>query len=191
MSQPYVVALGGTTRENSSTEKALRVALEGAASLGARTLLIGGKDLDFVSYAPENPYRCDASQRLVTELRKADGIILGSPGYHGGVSGLVKNAIDYTEDMSSDDAPYFHGKVIGCVATGAGWQGAMTTLAALRNIVHALRGWPTPFGAAINTAEPVFDADGACLSKQTDSQLRLVGTQVMDFLYRPTFDPSI
>src|SRR5204863_6434613 len=34
-----------------------------------------------------------------------------------------------------------HGRPVGSVATGAGWQGAVNTLTALRNIVHALRGW--------------------------------------------------
>jgi hypothetical protein len=30
------------------------------------------------------------------------------------------------------------------VVTAAGEQAAVTTLAALRSVVHALRGWPTP-----------------------------------------------
>ena len=63
---------------------------------------------------------------------RADGILLGSPGYHGGVSGLVKNALDYTEDMRGDERPYFDGRPVGAVATGAGWQGAVTTLTAMR-----------------------------------------------------------
>ena len=37
--------------------------------------------------------------------------------------------------------------------------GAINTLSALRDIVHALRGWPTPLGAAINSAESVFDEE--------------------------------
>lgn len=28
----------------------------------------------------------------------------------------------------------------------------------MRSIVHALRGWPTPFGIGINSRESVFDA---------------------------------
>jgi len=51
---------------------------------------------------------------------------------------------------------------VGCIATAAGWLGAVNTLGALRDIVHALRGWPTPLGAAINSAENVFDEEGTC-----------------------------
>ena len=176
--QPYVVALGGTLRPGSSTEKALTVALQGAAAAGARTYLIAGPELEMPLYAPDRPERTERAQHLIGELRKAHGVIIGSPGYHGAISGLVKNALDYTEDMRSDAAPYLHARPVGAVATGAGWQGAVNTLTALRSIVHALRGWNTPMGVAINTAEPVFDADGRCLDAKIDEMLRLMGREV-------------
>jgi multimeric flavodoxin WrbA len=40
-------------------------------------------------------------------LRRAHGIIVASPGYHGSMSGLVKNALDYAEDMRDDDDALF------------------------------------------------------------------------------------
>ncbi len=111
----------------------------------------------------------------------ADGIILGSPGYHGSISGLVKNALDYAEDLRSDARPYFSGRAVGCIATAAGWPGAVNTLSALREIVHALRGWPTPLGAAINSAENVFDEDGGCLVPRVAQTLELMADEVMSF----------
>src|SRR5262249_54895891 len=153
-SKPYVVGIGGTTRANSSTEKALKVALAAAERCGAETKLLGAQALDLPMYAPEKPDRTPAAKTFVAEVRRADAIILGSPGYHGGISGLVKNAIDYVEDLSRDPSPYLQGRSVGLIATGAGWQGAVVTLAALRSVVHALRGWPTPLGIPINTLEP-------------------------------------
>jgi FMN reductase len=176
-----IVGLGGTTRAGSSTEKALRVALAAAQAAGAETRLFTGADIDLPMYAPERPERTQAARDLVAALRSADGIILGSPGYHGSVSGLVKNALDYTEDMSKDVSPYFDGRAVGCLATGSGWQGANTTLNALRSVVHALRGWPTPLGVAINTREATFDADGACLSSEVEAQLHMMTMQVLNF----------
>jgi FMN reductase len=178
---PYVVALGGTLRAGSSTEKALSVVLAAAAALGAETLLLGGADLDLPLYLPDRTDRSPAARRLVAELRRADGIVLGSPGYHGGISGLVKNALDFAEDLRSDPSPYFEGRAVGCVATANGWQAAMTTLTALRHVVHALRGWPTPLGVPINTLEPAFDSDGNCLSPRLQEQLGTVAGQVVGF----------
>lgn len=170
----------------SSTEQALRIALEGAAALGAETVLLGAADIDVTMYRPEATGHVHDAKvaRLVDELRRADGVIVASPGYHGGISGLVKNALDYAEELRGDARPYFDGRPVGCIALGAGWQATTTTLLALRSVVHALRGWPTPFGAAVNTSETTFSPGEPCASPQVDVQLRLVGQQVMQFLTR-------
>ncbi len=176
----FVVALGGTTSANSSTERALRIALAGAAAAGAETLLIAGPELELPIYAWDRKDRTPAAVHLISALRRADGIIIGSPGYHGSISGLIKNALDYAEDMSGDDWPYFHGRPVGAIATGAGWQGAVMTLTALRSIVHALRGWNTPLGVAINTAQTKFDTEGGCDEEKVDAMLRQMGQEVAD-----------
>ncbi len=64
---------------------------------------------------------------------------------------------------------------------GCGMAGAVTTLEALRAIVHALRGWPTPFGATLNTSAPIFDAAGACNDQKILDALSVVGRQVVEF----------
>jgi FMN reductase len=180
MRRPYIVGLGGTTRVGSSTEKALSLVLKAVASQGADTLLLCGADLDLPAYAPDAAVTAKAS-RITIELSRADGIILGTPGYHGGISGLVKNALDYTEQLREDKRPYLEGRPVGCLVTAAGEQGAVTTLGALRSVVHALRGWPTPLGVTVITSEPVFDAAGNCLSPRIEKQLRILSQQVLDF----------
>ena len=77
---------------------------------GARIKLISGPLLQLPLYQPENPERSEGARLLVAELALADGIIIGSPGYHGSISGLVKNALDYAEDLRTDARPYFSGR---------------------------------------------------------------------------------
>jgi FMN reductase len=178
MKKPYIVALGGTTRSGSSTQKALTLCLREVASLGGETHLVSGVDLDLPPYTPGAKLAVGA-QNIVAELRRADGVIVGTPGYHGGISGLVKNALDYVEELRSDARPYLEGRAVGCVVTAAGEQGAVSTLLALRSVVHALRGWPTPLGAAIVTVGETFDASGECLSEKVDVQLRTLSQQVL------------
>ncbi|HEY5833882.1 NADPH-dependent FMN reductase [Streptomyces sp.] len=179
---PVVVGIGGTTRPGSTTDRALRLTLAAAEQAGARTLFFGG---DFLArlpmYQAGDPVRTDESVQLVEAVRGCAGLVVASPGYHGGVSGLVKNALDYIEELRGDDRPYLDQRSVGCVVTAHGWQACGTTLGALRSIVHALRAWPTPLGATINTSEPVFDASGACLDVKAASQLALVGRQVVQF----------
>ena len=123
----------------------------------------------------------EAARRLVAALRRCDGLVIASPGYHGSISGLLKNALDYVEDMRADAAPYLDGRVVGCIAVAYGPQAMGTTLIAMRTIVHALRAWPTPMAAALNGAAKLFDADGRCTDISAEAQLRTVAQQVVDF----------
>ncbi len=181
--KPVIVGIGGTTRANSSTEKALRFALGVCEKDGAETILFDGPTLQALPhYAPERPDRCDEARDLVKACRRADGFIVATPGYHGTISGMVKNALDYTEDLRDDPEPYFTGRPVGCIATGAGWQGTVSAMEALRSVVHALRGWPTPLGAAINTSQPVFSPDGDPTDERVQFQLTTVAQEVMQFV---------
>jgi FMN reductase len=182
MTSPYIVAVGGTLRPGSSTEKAMQYVLDAVQRAGARTRLISGPALQLPMYQPENAERSAAARDLVAQLALADGIILGSPGYHGSISGLIKNALDYAEDLRADVRPYFSGRAVGCIATAGGWPGAVNTLSALRDVVHALRGWPTPLGATINSSERVFDEDGTCLVPRVAQMLDVIAAEVMGFV---------
>ena len=148
----FVVGLGGTTRPGSSSERALRGALDACAALGAETALFSAADLEFPIYAPGVTAADERVARYLDAIRRADGIVVCSPGYHGGVSGLVKNAIDWVEELRTDARPYFDGRPVGLIVVADGWQATATTLTSLRSIVHALRGWPTPLGVTVNAA---------------------------------------
>jgi FMN reductase len=176
---PLIVGIGGTPRKGSTTDLALRASLESAEFAGARTQFFGGAFLASLPlYVPGVRDPTGREIELVEAARAADGLIVATPGYHGGVSGLVKNALDLFEDLHDDSRPYLEGRPVGCIVTAFGWQGCVTTLTALRSIVHALRGWPTPLGATLNTTEAIFDAGGACTEPRSATQLATVGRQV-------------
>jgi FMN reductase len=180
-SRPLIVGIGGTTRAESASERALQFALSKARELGADTELLVGRQILLPIYSPESVERDATARHLVAVLRRANGIIVSSPGYHGSLSGLIKNALDYAEDMRNDPAPYFEGRAVGLIVCANGWQATGATLTALRSIVHALRGWPTPLGVAINTTEQNFDAENSLANPATKQQLSVVAEQVVQF----------
>jgi FMN reductase len=176
-----IVGIGGTLRPQSSSGSALRFCLDRARAQGAEVTSFTGADLVAPLYDPGATEVPEAMARMIAALRAADGIVLASPGYHGGISGALKNALDYTEELAADPRAYFEGRAVGCIATAAGWQATGATLSALRGIVHALRGWPTPLGVALNSSEPLFDAAGACIAEQTRASLAAMTDQVIEF----------
>ncbi|MCX5272832.1 NADPH-dependent FMN reductase [Streptomyces virginiae] len=176
-----VVGIGGSSRPGSTAELGLRVVLAEAARLGAQVTLVSGADLVMPLYDPRVAACPPQARRLLDEVASADGVVLASPAYHGTVSGLLKNALDHTEELRGAPRPYLSDRAVGCLSVGMGWQGAVTTLAALRDIVHALRGWTTPLGVAINSATAGFDSDGACSDPHIQQQLTAMAGQVVEF----------
>jgi FMN reductase len=180
--KPLIVGIGGTVRPGSSTEKALGLALKHAESLGAETRLLGGAFLSRLPIFDPRPSEVtEAQQELADAVCEAHGVIVASPGYHGSISGVIKNALDTLELTRGREAPYLSGKPVGTIITADGWQAAGTTLMALRAIIHALRGWPTPFGAALNSTPSPFGEDGGCRDPKDAWQLTTVADQVMEF----------
>jgi FMN reductase len=173
---PLILGLGGTMRWGSSSARALEIAMEAAGRLGARTRTLVGEQLDLPNFDPAVDPNA-AALRLVDAVREADGLIIASPSYHGGISGLVKNALDHLELLANERGrPYLRDRAVGLIATGDGWQGPNATLGALRQSVHALQGWPTPLGVAQNIN------DGGV--EPAREQLALVAAQVVDFALR-------
>ena len=177
---PLIVGIGGTITANSSSERVMRHALARCAAAGAETLCFDGNALDLPMYGYGSP-RTDKALAMIAALKRAKGVIIASPGYHGTVSGLIKNALDYIEDLAKDERPYFEGRAVGLVAVAAGWQATGTTLATLRSIVHALRGWPTPMAITVNSVLPIFGDDGAIVDAALLNQLDILAQQVVGF----------
>ncbi|GAA2833585.1 FMN reductase [Aminobacter aminovorans] len=167
---PLIVGIGGTTRSCSSSERLLHQALSVAAAAGADTLAFTGERLLFPIFGTDKPGV--AELEFLGALRRCDGVVISSPGYHGSVSGMLKNALDYIEELRGDARPYLQGRPVGLIAAAAGWQAGGSTLQHLRSIVHALRGWPTPLGVIANSSV----SDGDC-----SDQIALMAAQVMDF----------
>jgi len=178
--RPIIVGVGGTMTSNSSSERVMRHVLAQCQVAGAETFCFDGAAIDLPMYGYGTP-RTPNAVALIDALRRADGIVISSPGYHGTVSGLIKNALDYVEDMARDTRPYFEGRAVGLIAVAAGWQATGTTLATLRSIVHALRGWPTPMAVTVNSVQPVFGEEGQVSDPTLLKQLDILAQQVVGF----------
>lgn len=183
-----VVGLGGTFRQGSTTECLTRAVLARCELLGAETVMFGGQSLARLPlFNPEDSSRTSEQVALIELAREADAFVLSSPGYHGSFSGLLKNAIDLLEDLRGDRRSYFDGRPVGLIVAAAGWQACGTTLSALRDVVHAMRGWPTPIGIAVNSVEQKpFAPDGSIADAGIERCVNGLAEQIMMFNLQPT-----
>ena len=179
--KPFIVGFGGTTREGSSSERIARAVLAEAELRGAHTKFFSGAFLlSLPHFSPEVSERTAEQAEFVDAIRRCDGIVIATPAYHGGVSGLIKNAIDLLEDLRPDRRAYFSDRPVGLIVVAAGWMACGTTLSALRDIVHSMRGWPTPLGIIVNSvAQKLFGENGEVIDQTVKDQISELATQVL------------
>jgi len=174
-----VVGICGSLRAGSYTRRAVALALAGAAEVGAQTALIDLRDYDLIfckEIEDERDYP-PGVVRLCEQVRNAQGIILGTPEYHGSLSGVLKNAIDL---MGFDE---FEGKVVGLIGVSGGAMGALNALGTLRTIGRQLHAWVVPSQASIPRASSAFGDDGKLLDRKLEARIREVGKEVARFAY--------
>lgn len=173
-----VVGIPGSLREGSYTIATVEHALEGARGAGATVDLIDLRDLE-LPFCTGNEAGSTPPEDVV-ELRDrvqaADGIVLGTPEYHGSYSGVLKNALDL---MGFDE---FEGKMIGLVGVSGGRMGAQGAMGTLRDVGRALHAWVVPSQAGVPQA---WQADDDETLELTDEDLldrvRGVGEEVATY----------
>jgi NAD(P)H-dependent FMN reductase len=175
---PRVVCLSGSLHPDSKTGRLAIWCASALTELGAQVSLFADADLDVPHYRPLPAERAEPVRRMLEAIKDADGVLLVSPTYHGTVSGVLKNALDYINDLDAAPRPFLDGRPVGCVAVAAGDQGAASTLATLRTITHALRGWPTPLGVTVWGPAAEF-RHGAPASEGLVAQLQIMLRQIV------------
>ena len=163
-----VIGIAGSMRWPSHTHAMLEVTLGAARESGSRVELIDVHTLDLPLYDP----RVRDAPPVVTELRErmadAHAYIIGSPEYHGGMSGALKNLLDYLY-------PEVNGKLFGIVvATGS--DDGTSALAQLRTTIHAMHAWCLPYAATAGSDD--FDESAHLASARVRETLLRLGRDV-------------
>ena len=172
-----VTGICGSLRPGSYTRMAVSIALEGAKEVGVQTELIDLRDYNLIfcdGKEDESAYPRDVF-RLREQVRQSQGIVLGTPEYHGSLSGVLKNALDL---MGFDE---LEGKMIGLVGVSGGRLGAVNALNALRTVGRALHAWVLPDQVSIPRARKEFDEAGNLTDKELRNRLLQLGRQVARF----------
>ncbi len=173
----YVVGLCGSLRQGSTTHAALTIALAGAREVGAEVELLDLNEYQLIFHgavADESEYPSDVF-KLKEKVKRAHGILLGTPEYHGSFSGVLKNALDL---MRYEE---FENKVVGLIGVSGGRMGAGNALSMLRTVGATLRAWVIPNDVSIPRASEAFDENGDLYDPELTARVKAVGRQVTQF----------
>ena len=148
-----VMGISGSYGNDSNNTKLVKLGLEILSDLGAETHFwdLNEKPLPFVGeegcWDHEN---VKDFQNLATEV---NAYLLSSPEYHGCMSGVMKNQLDwiYSKHVS--------GKAFGLMST-LGGQSNSNTLNQMRIAVRWIHGWAIPEQIAVPNIKTAFNEDG-------------------------------
>ncbi|MFW9265035.1 NADPH-dependent FMN reductase [Nostoc sp. CALU 546] len=169
-----IIGIGGSLRSNSYTQLALQVAMQRVEALGAEVEILDLRQLQlpFCTGAKEYPEYPDVL-RLQNTFSQADGFILATPEYHGGVSGVLKNALDLMSfDQLSD-------KVAGFISV-LGGQSNSNALNELRLITRWVHCWAIPEQIAIGQAWSAFSPEGKLLDEKLSQRFDQFAQSLVD-----------
>lgn len=144
-----ILGIGGTTSEKSWSLVPLDAALDRARAEGCEVVRATIHELDLPmfrtdwkleDYPPTLPW-------LLDEVRRADGLIICSPTYHGTMSGAIKNLLDCLIFLGWDKPAYLGGKPVALMAYGG--MTSMGVLQGLTQVVRGLKGITVPTHIAV------------------------------------------
>lgn len=146
-----VVAVSGSMRDGSYTKAALHYALDAAETVGVETDFIDLAAADLPLYDPDvDTEDAGEAEELMARVRAADGVLLGSPVYHGSYSAAFRSFHDY---CSFDE---YENTVVGLLVSAGGGTIA-GTLNDMRSTVRGVHGWTLPLEVGLRGARNMFE----------------------------------
>ena len=158
-----VLAVVGSLQQSSVTRVVIRHVARGlqAADCTVDVLDLGKEPLAL--YTPDTAHDFPAYAALQARVHKADVIVLGSPDYHGGISGAMKNFLDHFWQE-------FAGKLFATIVSSH--DKGLTVTDQLRTVARQCYAWALPYGVCVS--EGVDVKGGQIVSKALKQRLEML-----------------
>jgi NAD(P)H-dependent FMN reductase len=170
-----LLGIAGSMRSNSYSFKALEHALKIAKNnYNAEINLFDLRKNRLPIYEPNLNHDLikttekESLQMANALVKWADAIILTSPDYHGSMSGVLKNFLDYFWKE-------FSGKTFGYIC--ASHEKGLTVMEQMRTAVRQCYGWSMPYG--ISTSSDDFDNEGNITNKKTLLRIEMLSRDLV------------
>ena len=187
--RPKILAFAGSTRTESFNKKLVKVAAAGATAAGAEVTYLALHDLPMPLYDGdlEATAGLPANARTFKELMLAhQGLLISAPEYNSGISGVLKNAIDWASRSAPGEAPLacFVGKVAALMSASPGGLGGLRGLVHVRSILGNIHVLVLPDQVAVPRAHEAFGPEGALKDPKQQGAIEKLGRDLAEILVK-------
>lgn len=163
------------------------MAVRGARDAGAAVTEVELRDLPMPLFDADLQARdgFPANARAFKELVASHaGLMIASPEYNWGMSGVLKNALDWASRAYAKEPAYAvtRGKYASVMSAAVGIYGGARGLIQLRSVLTALKITALPDQVALTSAKDAFDADGSLKSSEIEAETLALGAGLSKLL---------
>ena len=134
MSEPVLLGISGSLRKDATNRKLIR---EAARLFGDATYVEADLLLPLYNGDHEDADGIPSEvQRLADQIAQADAVVISTPEYNKGLSGVLKNALDW---VSRTDGNPWSDKPVAVMSAAAGRAGGERAQTTLRSCLVAFR----------------------------------------------------
>jgi chromate reductase len=179
-----VLAFAGSTREGSFNKKLLGIAIAAARDAGAEVTRVELKELALPLYDGDLETK-EGLPALAKELKRMmiehDAFLIVSPEYNSGISGVLKNAIDWASRPEPNEISLvaFKGKVAAIMSASPGALGGLRGLFALRQVLANINVLVLPDQLALSKANEAFDGAGNLKDEKQRDRVREISARLV------------
>ena len=186
---PKILAFAGSTRVDSFNKKLVKIAVSGARASGAKVTFLDLRDLPMPLYDGDLEIQqglSDNVKKFRALLMGHDGLLISAPEYNSGISGVLKNAIDWASRPLPGETPLacFIGKVAVIMSASPGVLGGLRGLVQVRSILSNIQVLVLPQQMAIPKADEAFNADGTLKDVKQQVAIEALGRSLAEILIK-------
>jgi len=155
-----ITIITGSNRKVSASTRTLRYIARLLEDKGNDVTIIDLWENPLPFYSPDDDYsQHPLIANLLQSVESADGLVFGTPEYHGSVSGVLKNALDFM------GASQVSGKPVLSVSTSGGAVG-VSSLTQMQAMVRNLHGINSPEWISLGGDARKFDEEGVPIDEK-------------------------
>lgn len=143
-----VLAVAGSLNRTSATRAVTHLIAEQLATAGARVDVLDLLEEPLALFNPDSSHAHESFPKLKRRVEQADVYLLGTPDYHGSMSGAMKNFLDHFWQE-------FAGKLFAPVV--ASFEKGLTVTDQLRTVARQCYAWSMPYGVSFVDKTDVQD----------------------------------